>query len=303
MNDWTLSEKTVLVTGGTGGIGKSTATGIAKLGAQVVITGRDRSRGEAAVREIRTSSGNQKVELLTGDLSTIEGIRGLARDFKKSHDQLQVLINNVGLLESKRRLTADGIEANFAVNVLSPFLLTHELLDVLERSTPARVINVTGGLAARIDLGNLQAEKSFLGLQTYSQAKAAMVAMSLEFARRLEGTGVALNVAYPGAAATEMTRAMTPDFVPVWMRAIWPVFRLMMGNAKPERAAQSSIFLTSSAGVSGVNGAYFDTNSRRASPPKDALDATIQQRVWQICEELSQGHASKLEPRARLAPA
>ncbi len=308
MNDWTLEGKTVLVTGGTGGIGKATAIGIAGLGASVVVTGRDRTRGGAAIQDIRQISGNQRVSLLISDLSTVEGAHQLARDFGAIHDALHVLINNVGLLEGERRLTADGIEASFAVNVLAPFVLTHALLEPLERAgtatgQPARVINVTGGLPARIDLSNLQAEKSFLGLQTYSRAKAAMVAMSLEFARRLAGHGVTLNVAYPGSAATEMSASMTPEFVPVWLRLLWPAFRMMTRNAKPERAAQSSIFLASSPNVSGVNGAYFDTNSRRASPPKDALKETIQRRIWQVCEELAEARGQSLEPAVRLSPA
>lgn len=279
--------KIVLVTGGTGGIGQHTAIGLASRGAHIVVTGRDEARGQAGVAAIKQASGSAHVDLLLADLSRQADIRQLADTFGATYDRLDVLINNVGLLEAKRRLTTDGVEAHLAVNVLAPFLLTHELLDLLRASAPARVINVTGGIPGRIDLNNLQAEASFQGLQTYSHAKSIMMAMSYEFAQRLQGTGVTLNVAYPGAAATAMTQAMTPATVPLVMRLIWPLFRVVMNNAKPERAARSSIYLASSADVVGVNGVNFGTNSKPTKWPEDVRNASKRQRLWQISEQLT----------------
>ncbi|MBC8162998.1 MAG: SDR family NAD(P)-dependent oxidoreductase, partial [Roseiflexaceae bacterium] len=178
----TLQGKTVLITGGTGGIGQQTAIGIAKLGAQVVVTGRDKARGEAGVAAIQRASGNPHVTLLLGDLSLQAGVRQVATAFTANHARLDVLINNAGLLETQRRLTSDGIEADFAVNVIAPFLLTHLLRDVLAASRPARVITVSGGMPQPIDLANLQAERRFVGLPHYSHTKSAMHAMSISFA-------------------------------------------------------------------------------------------------------------------------
>lgn len=283
----TLQGKTVLITGGTGGIGKETALGLAKLGATVVVVGRDGSRGEAAVRELQERSSNAGVSLLQADLSSQASIRKLVEDFIVGHSRLDVLVNNVGGLYRERWTTADGVEATFAMNVLGPFLLTHLLLNVLKSSSPARVISVTGGMPTRLELDDLQAERFYRGLDTYSRAKAAMMTVFYEFAQRLAGTGVSVNVAYPGAAATTMTQAMTPDMVPPFMRVMWPLFGLFMSNAKPERAARSSVYLASSPEVAGVNGGYFNTNSKQVAWPKAVLDESARRQLWRLCERLT----------------
>ena len=282
-----MEDKVVLITGGTGGIGKETAKGLAKLGARVIITGRNEKRGEAAVAEIQQESGNENVGLMTADLSSQTEIRRLADEFEKNNSRLDVLINNVGGLYRKRWLTVDGIEATFAINALAPFLLTRELLPLLRATAPARVMFVTGGMPGRIDLENLQAEKGHLGLRTYSHAKAAMMALAFEQAWRLEGTGVSANVAYPGAAYTDMTKAMTPDMFPGVMRVLWPVFRFFMGNAKPEKAARSSIYLASSPEVADINGVYFNTNSKKSRWPRDVLDDRKRLSLWETAERLT----------------
>ncbi len=333
-----MNDKIVLITGGTGGIGKQTAKALAKLGAQVIITGRDKGRGLEAVREIKSETGG-KADLLLGDLGSLAGIRQLAKDFQAKYPRLDVLINNVGLLEGQKRLTADGLEAHFAVNVVAPFLLTHLLLSSLKQSKAARVINLTGGMpSGSIDLGNLQAEKSFVGLPTYSHAKMVMSAMSLGFARRLEaggassissgrqtftpsdasssleaggassissgrqtltpsdasssleGTGITLNVAYPGAAGTAMTHAMTAEFLPPWMRLFWPIFKLVMredGGKAAAKAAHSSVYLASSPEVEGLSGGYYDTKARRVQPHPSITNPENQKQIWQKLEQIT----------------
>lgn len=293
MSDQSMQDKIVLVTGGTGGIGQETALGLAKLGATVIITGRDKNRGEAAVADLKARSGNPLVELMLADLSSQAEVRRLAEEFQARYPRLDVLINNVGGLYHERWLTADGIEATFAMNHLNSFLLTHLLLPTLKASAPARVINVTGGMPdLKIDLDNLQAEKKFLGLQTYSHAKAVMMAASYEFARRLEGTGVTLNVAYPGAAATAMTGAMRPSMMPVFMRLLWPVFKPVMSRLKPERASRSSIYLASTPQVEGANGNYYNTKSQQVSWPKYVYDEALRRRIWEISERLTQARTA-----------
>lgn len=293
-----MQGKTVLVTGGTGGIGRETAVGLARLGATVVVTGRDRERGEAAVAEIRLASANERVSLRIADMERQADLRRLAAEVAAAHPRLDVLINNVGYLGPARRLSVDGVEATFAVNALAPLLLTDLLRGPLA-AAGGRVINVTGGMPGRhLDLANLQAEKGYLGISSYSHAKLAMMALSYEQARRLAGTGITLNVAYPGAAATAMTAGMSPAMVPLWMRLIWPVFGLIMGGAKPERAARSSIYLASAPEVAGVTGSYYDTNSRRVAWPAPVLDDTLRARLWEIGRGLAglAPDASQREP-------
>ncbi|MGL4609531.1 MAG: SDR family NAD(P)-dependent oxidoreductase [Trueperaceae bacterium] len=286
-----MNGKTVLITGGTGGIGKQTAIGLAKLGSHLIVTGRDQKRGEEAIQEIQDRSGNKHVDLLLADLSVQAEVRRLAREVKENYPSLHVLINNAGLLESKRRVTADGVEAHFAVNVVAPYLLTLELLPLLKVSTPARVINLTGGMpGSHLRVDDLQAEKSFTGLFTYTRAKSAMSAMSLEMAKRLEGSGVSINVVYPGGAATSMTGAMTPETLPFAMRLMWPIFKTMQkpdDGKSAQKASRSSIYAATAPELEGLTGQYITTNSKRVKWPASFQNEHNRQKVWSVLEELT----------------
>ena len=286
-----MQNKIVLITGGTGGIGKQTALTLAKMGARIIITGRAKTSGDETVAEIKQASGNPNVDLLLGDLSAQAEIHSLAGQFKTKYEHLDVLINNAGLASSKRELTADGIESNFAVNVIAPFLLTHLLMDRLKSSSSARVINLMGGdVPAKLDMGNLQGERSFDGLNSYSQAKLAMMLMMYEFARRGQGAHVTVNVCYPGQASTNMTRSITPEMFPRFMRFIFPLFKLMTrpdGGKSAEKASRSSVYLASSKDVEGVNGKYFDTNSKMVEWPAIVMDVTTRQKIWGVAEQVT----------------
>src|SRR5918998_1311525 len=148
-----MEGKVVLITGGTSGIGKSAATALAAMGAEVVVSGRNRERGEAALAEIRRASGNEKVSLMTADLAVQAEVRRLAEDLRERYDRLAVLVNNAGLIRSKRAETPDGMEMTLAVNHLAPFLLTNLLLDLLIESAPSRIITVSSEArrSARLD--------------------------------------------------------------------------------------------------------------------------------------------------------
>jgi NAD(P)-dependent dehydrogenase (short-subunit alcohol dehydrogenase family) len=283
--------KTIVITGGTGGIGKQTALGLAQRGAQVVITGRDRARGEAARAELVQASGNRQIELLCADMSSQAEVRRLAAELLARYERLDVLINNAGLVEAQRRLTVDGVEAHFAVNVVAPFLLTHLLFPLLQRSAPSRVITLSGGLPRpQVAVADLQAEHSFRGLVTYTRAKAAMMAMSYEFAERTRGSGVGMFVVYPGSAETAMSRGLTPEMVPLALRLVWPLFRLMLrdtdGNSAT-RAARSSIFAASDARLNGQTGQYYDTNGRLTAWPPSVVDSADRAAVWHLCEAVT----------------
>ena len=167
-----LNEKVCLITGATSGIGKATAMGLASMGASVVMVGRDRGRGEAAMADIEVGSGNASVDLMLADLSSQEEIRRLAAEFEEAYPRLDVLINNAGLFRSERTTTADGLETTFAVNHLACFLLTNRLLDVLEASAPSRIVNVSSGEQrnATIDFDDLQGEKGYRGAKAFSQS-------------------------------------------------------------------------------------------------------------------------------------
>jgi NAD(P)-dependent dehydrogenase (short-subunit alcohol dehydrogenase family) len=197
-----MTGRTVLVTGGTGGIGKATAAGLAALGARVAITGRDPRRADEAAAEIR-AAGGPGVDVFVAEMSSQAEVRRLASDVLRALPGLDVLVNNVGGFWNTRHLTADGLERTFALNHLAPFLLTHLLLDRLKENAPARVVTVSSGAQAmgRIEFADLQGERSWSGQRAYNQSKLANVLFTYELARRLEGSGVTANVLHPASSA------------------------------------------------------------------------------------------------------
>ena len=197
-----MAGRTVLVTGGTGGIGRATALGLATMGAHVAITGRDRARTEDAARAIRAAGG--QVHAFVADLSSQVEVRRLADEVLQRLARIDVLVNNVGGYWNTRHITADGIERTFAVNHLAPFLLSSLLLDRLQQSAPARVVTVASNAQAlgEIDFDDLQGERVYSGARAYNQSKLANVLFTYELARRLRGTSVTANVLHPGLVRT-----------------------------------------------------------------------------------------------------
>jgi len=195
-----MAGKTALVTGGTGGIGRATAAGLAALGARVGITGRDKARTQAAATGIVRESGNPAVDAFAADMSCQAEVRALAVAVRSAYPRLDVLVNNVGGFWATRHLTADGLERTFAVNHLAAFLLTGLVLDRLKGSAPARIVTVSSNAqaAGRLNFDDLQGERSYSGQRAYSQSKLANVVFTYELARRLEGTGVTATALHPG---------------------------------------------------------------------------------------------------------
>jgi retinol dehydrogenase-14 len=276
-----MGEKVCLITGATSGIGKATAMGLAIMGASVVMVGRDRGRGEAAMAEIKESSGNASVDLMLADISSQENIRRLADVFKEAYPRLDVLINNAGVFRSKRITTADGIETTFAVNHLAYFLLTNLLLDVLKASAPSRIVNVSSGAQSNgiIDFDDLQGEKGYKGTKAYSQSKLANVLFTYELARRLEGTGVTANCLHPGAVRTNFGSGSSGVFG-LMVRALRPLM------ISPEKGAETSIYLASSPEVEGLSGRYFVKKAEARSSDK-SYDAGLARRLWDVSTELT----------------
>jgi retinol dehydrogenase 14 len=277
-----MGGKIVLVTGGTGGIGRATATGLSAMGARVGIVGRDRRRAETVAAEIAASSGGPAVDAFAADLSSQGEVRRLAQEVLDAYPRLDVLINNVGGSWAHRHVTADGVEHTFAVNHLAGFLLTDLVLDRLRATAPARIVTVSSGAHAggRIDFDDLQGERGYSGPKAYNQSKLANIMFTHELARRLHGTGVTAAVLHPGVVRT----AFGAEDPPPLFKALLPVLKPFMKG--PAKGAETSIYLASSTDVEGVSGAYF-ANRRPKSSSKASHDAAAAARLWRVSEQLT----------------
>src|SRR5215217_4507357 len=276
-----MGEKVCLITGATSGIGKATAMGLATLEASVVMVGRDRGRGEAAMAEIKEKSANASVDLMLADLSSQEEIHRLADNFKEAYPRLDVLINNAGVIRSKRITTEDGLETTFAVNHLAYFLLTKLLLDMLKASAPSRIVNVASGEQRNgtIDFDDLQGEKGYKGPKAYSQSKLATVLFTYELARRLEGSGVSANCLHPGVVGTNLGSGVT-GALGFTVRTLRPLMK------SPEKGAETSIYLASSPEVEGSSGGYF-VKKAEARSSEASHDQRIARRLWEVSADLT----------------
>jgi NAD(P)-dependent dehydrogenase (short-subunit alcohol dehydrogenase family) len=274
-----LRDRVCLVTGATSGIGRVAATALAGMGAKVLLAGRDRGRGEAAVAEIRRRGGT--ADFHQADFSSLRAVRELAAEVRSRHPRLDVLLNNAGGVNGERRLTPDGIEQTFAVNHLATFLLTEELCDLLVASAPARIVTVSSEahrMLKTLDFDNLQGERSYKGIRAYAISKLANILFTYELDRRLHGTGVTANCLHPGTVRTG-----------IW-EAARGVLRLLILLAQPfmisaERGAQPMIKLASDPACATVSGRYFLKEKEVRSSPL-SYDTEVAARLWDISAAL-----------------
>jgi NAD(P)-dependent dehydrogenase (short-subunit alcohol dehydrogenase family) len=284
-----MTGKTVVVTGGNSGIGRETAVGLAGAGARVLVTARDRARGEAAVEDIARRARSGQVELVVFDLASLASVRAGAAEILERCERLDVLVNNAGIVLSERQLTPDGLEATFAVNHLGPFLLTELLLDRLKASAPSRIVNVAStahkGAPRGLDFDDLQSERRYRAMPAYSRSKLANIYFTTELAKRLAGTGVTANCLHPGTVATGYGRdGDTRGVFAFGLRVIKPFI------LTPEQGARTSVYLASSPEVAEVSGRYF-VRCRPRTPSKAAQDGEAAAQLWEASEKLVAAHA------------
>jgi len=278
--EW-IRGKTCMITGATSGLGRATAIELARLGAHTFLVCRSPERGADLVRDIERVAPQARVELMLADLSIQSQIRDVANSFLGKGVPLHALVNNAGVFNMKRELTADGIETVFAVNHLAYFMLTLMLLDRIKQSAPARIVNVASDLHKRasIDFDDLGGEKSFGGISSYGQSKLANILFTYELSRRLAGTGVTVNCVHPGGVATNL--ANSNGFI---VRNAWKAVALFMKS--PEDGASTQIYLASSPEVEGVTGKYFiDCHEARSSV--ESYDANIARKLWDISAKMT----------------
>jgi NAD(P)-dependent dehydrogenase (short-subunit alcohol dehydrogenase family) len=288
MNLADMTDKVVLLTGGTSGIGRTTARMLAERGATVVITGRNRERGEQAVAELCRETGEDS-SLLTADFAEQTEVRRLASEFREERDRLDVLVHNAGTYRPERRVTSDGIEETLAVNHLAPFLLTHELVDLLIESVPARVVVVSSGLHERghIHFDDLQLEHNYDTQRAYAQSKLANLLFTYELSRRLD-TGVTANALHPGVIpSTRLGRDSG-----LWSSLVYHIIGSLPHIGKTvEEAASLTAYLAAATDVEDVSGAYYASNGSKSEPEPiesspESRNETLQRRFWEVSADL-----------------
>jgi len=276
-----LKGKTCMITGASSGLGRAMALDLARMGAGLLLVCRDRTRGENVMAGIREQTGNSAVRLMLADLSVQQSIRTLAADFLARGEPLHVLVNNAGVFNLKRSLTADGIETVFAVNHLSYFMLTLLLLDRIKQSAPARIVNVASHAHrwGSINFDDLGGARSYRSSRAYGQSKLANILFTYELARRLEGTGVTVNCVHPGAVATGLganNGALAKLLMPL-------IGRFMRS---PEQGAATQIYLAASPEVEGVSGKYF-VDCKPAQSNQESYDTALARRLWEVSAEMT----------------
>lgn len=274
-----MDDATVVVTGATSGIGRAAAEGFAGLGARVVVLARDDLRGRRAVGEIVRATGNERVEVVIGDLADLRSLQDAAASISGPVD---VLVHNAGALAAERTLSRDGIELTLATNVIGPFALTALLSEQLAAASPARIVTVSSGgmYAQALDLDDLQnARGEYRGAVAYARTKRAQVDLTQEWTRRLAGRGITAHAMHPGWVDTPGIEHSLPRF----HRVLRPVLRT------PQQGADTVVWLGAAPEPLRTPGRFWHDRRPRlthrlphtATSPRDAT------RLWEACERLA----------------
>jgi len=271
-----IAGRVCVVTGASGGIGKATAAGLARRGATVALVVRSRERGEAARDEIARATGSRDLHLVLADLSRQADVRRAAGEVLAAFGAVHVLVNNAGTYTARRKETEDGIELQWAVNHLAPFLLTHLLMPALTTARPARVVAVSSNAhkAGELRWDDLQMKRGrYRGLRQYCNTKLANVLFTRELARRATASGVTANAMHPGVVATEL---LLGGFPPLRL-----VSRFMR---TPEQGAATALYLAADPAAAAFTGEYF-IDSRPVPLDAKATDDAAARRLWELSEE------------------
>jgi NAD(P)-dependent dehydrogenase (short-subunit alcohol dehydrogenase family) len=279
-----------VVTGATSGIGRFIALGLARAGHKLVLVCRNRNRSAAARAWIAESVGDCDIEVTIADLSRLSESERAARDIALRYPRINLLINNAGAFETTFVETAEGFDRVLAVNLLSPFVLTETLLPSLLAGAPSRIVNVGSSTSdrAKIDPAKLALGDSWTMVRAYSQSKLALMMTTFEWAERLAGTGVTVNVVHPGLVATNLVRS--GGLVGLAWRC------LSLAAMSEKQGAESVLHAALSSELETATGIYLK-NRKPARPNPRALNPALRERVWTETARLSshRDHAARVQ--------
>ncbi len=279
--------KTIIVTGGTDGIGKETVRALVAQGAAVTIVARNKAKADTLIAALKRDTPAAALRFVACDLSSQASIRTAAAEILATHPRIDVLVNNAGGVFMKRTLTVDGYESTFALNHLAYALLTDLLLERIKASTPARIVSVASTVhtSGKLDFDDLMGAKKYSGIGAYGNSKLANVCFTYALARRLEGTGVTANCLHPGFVASQF--GMNNDG---WIRFVFGLLQKVGGAISETDGAKTSVYLAISPEVEGKTGGYYAVSKKVPSSPA-SQDVAAQEKLWTITEGLLGGVA------------
>ncbi|ESO08769.1 hypothetical protein HELRODRAFT_109820 [Helobdella robusta] len=276
-----LDGKTVIITGANKGIGYETALDLAKRQARVIMACRDVPHAESMATHIKLQSGNENVFVRKLDLSSLESVREFAKKFLLEEQRLDILINNAGMPTYTPRKTIEGFEVVFVTNYLGHFLLTKLLLDLLMKSAPSRIINVSSlahKMVRTIDLEDLNCEKTTTTISLYGRSKALQILFTKELSRQLDGIGVTVNCLHPGSIASSFYHKLPqPFYTLAWIADTVKLLKT------PKQGAQTTIYAAVDESFESISGQYLDS-CQIATPSNLMTDAELAKKVFEISE-------------------
>lgn len=277
--------KTVLITGGNCGIGKAAAMDLAGRGARVILACRDVEAGQKAARHIVSQSKNPDVRVRKLDLASLASVRAFCEAFKEEEAKINVLINNAGVFQVPFGLTEDGFETHMAVNHFGHFLLTQQLLELMKKAAPSRVVVVSSSLLkrARLDLGDVNMRQGeYVKSRGYANSKLANALFARELSRRLEGTGVSVYCVHPGMVMTKLSRYV----LPAALRVVLQPIAMLLGLKTPVEGCQTVVYCACEESIQSETGCYYG-NCQKDSWPEVCLDDGAAKKLWELSEDLT----------------
>ena len=264
-----MKDKLILITGSTSGIGNATAIELIKLGAKVIIHGRNEEKTEKTIESIKKETKSPNVLGISADLGSLEQIKKLAKNLYEQFDHLDVLINNAGVLRPQKNLTIDGLEETFTVNYVAPFLLTNLLIDLIKKSESGRIINVASQVQSNhLDFNNLQYEIGYTGVKAYASSKTCLIMFTYLLAEKLKHTNITVNCLHPGIINTKLLKTGMGSF-----------------GAPLSIGAENLIYVITDQKLEKVSGKYF--NNKKPELSKEiTYNKEIQKELWQKTEKI-----------------
>ena len=278
-----MSKRVVLITGGTAGIGLEAVRKLAEYGATVIFTGRDKAKGEAVEAKLKKETNNLQLFFMQADFNSAQAVNDFAEAFKRRFKKLHILIHNAGTIQKERRTTVDGFEYTMFVNYFAPFLLTNALLNMMRRSAPARIINVSDAShqVVQLNINDLQNEKKYNGRDVYNQSKLALIYFTYELAKRVETAGITVNALHPGVVKTDFYKEYRKN----------PLNKIIenVKSVRPEFGVMTHLYLAASSDVEGETGKYYVSNMEKKSA-RVSYDEQMQAQLWDVTTSLLHEH-------------